>query len=375
MSHPFTYSHHEYTDRELNLLQAEKGVRVRVLFSPDAFVRQRFGGISRYFAELHTELVDEGVDARLFAGLNDNLYVTGRRGDKLRKLPRRVRLLLSRASFRAYSATQRGRHVIHPTYYSPVVSGHQPQVCTFYDLIHHKYADYFGPKDDTAERQRFWARRADRIIAISKSTADDLVSVLGVEPEKISVIHLGVRIPLVRPNRNPDDYLLYVGNRGGYKNWRMVVDALQDRDLRAIRLICSGGGPATPAEKSFLEKRRLAHRVEFLQAGEETLSRLYQRALALVYPSMYEGFGLPPLEAMARGVPVVAARAASIPEVVGDAALLFDPHQCDDLISKLRCLDSSTCRELERRGPARAQTFTWKRTAQQTIDVYRTLLP
>jgi glycosyltransferase involved in cell wall biosynthesis len=142
-----------------------------------------------------------------------------------------------------------------------------------------------------------------------------------------------------------------------------------------LRLVCSGGGAPTSEENALLADRGVSDRVEFVQANEVTLDRLYQRALALVYPSLYEGFGLPTLEAMAREVPVVAARAASIPEVVGDAALLFDPHELDGLVHALqRLFDTSTREDLKRRGIARARTFSWSRTAQQMISVYRDVL-
>lgn len=347
---------------------------MRVLFSPDAFVNQQFGGVSRYFAELHTELVKLGVDARIFPGLHDNAYVPGGRTRVPRKVPQRLRLFLSSQAFRAYAVGQRGTHILHPTYYSAKSFGRQPQVCTFYDLIHLRYAQQFA-SDRTAERQRIWARRADRIIAISHSTARDLVSMLDVPEDKVSVVHLGVRVPRVPAQRNADTYVMYVGKRGGYKNWRIVVDALQDPQLADLRLVCSGGGPATVEERALLENRRVADRVSFVATDETMLRRLYRGALGLVYPSLYEGFGLPPLEAMALGVPVVAARAASIPEVVGDDALLFDPHETDDLVHALRrLLDTATREELERRGPIRARMFSWERTARQTVEVYRSLL-
>ncbi len=346
---------------------------MRVLFSPDVFVTQRFGGVSRYFAELHTELVKLGVDARLFSGLHDNAHIPGGH-PALGSLPLRPRLFLSGRTFRLYAAAQRAAHIVHPTYYSAEAFGRRPHVCTFYDLIHHKYPGQFR-NDTTAERQRLWARRADRIIAISHATARDLVSVLGVPEEKISVVHLGVRIPRPRTQRRADAYVLYVGNRGGYKNWRIVVEALRDPRLKDLRLVCSGGGPANREEQAFLESRHMARRVTFVAADDVTLSRYYRGALGLVYPSLYEGFGLPPLEAMAEGVPVVAARAASIPEVVGDAALLFDPREVDDLVHALcRLLDASVREQLERRGAERARMFSWESTARQTADVYRSLL-
>ncbi|MBA2945191.1 glycosyltransferase family 4 protein [Streptomyces sp. PSKA28] len=350
---------------------------MRVLFSPDVFVRQRFGGVSRYFAELHTGLIKAGIDAQIFPGLHNNQYIA-RRGARtgLRQLPVGSRLLLSKAAFAAYSMTQPKACVVHPTYYtSSMLPGARPHVCTFHDLIHLRYPLYFAPSDNTVDRQRFWAARADRIIAVSEATAQDLVSMLGVPSSKITVVHHGVHIPNVATRNASGDHLLYVGGRSGYKNWRILVEALRAPELASLRLMCSGGGAPTNEEKRLLADSRLSRRVDFVQADEETLCRLYQSAVALVYPSLYEGFGLPPLEAMARGVPVIASRAASIPEVVSDAALLFSPCNLDELVDAIgRVLDTSTREELTRRGLARARMFPWSKTTQRTIDVYREVL-
>lgn len=345
---------------------------MRVLFSPDMFVKQNVGGITRYFSELHAGLKDGGVDARIFAGLHSNEYIGGNAAKHLRRIPSLPRLILSHGAFTAYAITQRDRAVIHPTYYTAhPVPGKFPHVCTFYDLIHVRFA----PKDGIIDRQRFWARRSDKIIAISHATAEDLANLLHVPRHKIAVIHLGTHIPHQQPRRNPDDYLLYVGARDGYKNWSIVIDALRAPELSGLRLVCCGGRGPTSHEMKLLEDRGLRNRVDFVQADEETLDRLYRRAVALVYPSLYEGFGLPPLEAMARGVPVVASSASSIPEVVGDAALLFDPEDSDALVHAVSSLFDTATREVcEKRGLARARMFPWSRTVQQTIDVYRDVL-
>ncbi|MFD1663682.1 glycosyltransferase family 4 protein [Streptomyces caeni] len=352
-------------------------VQVRVLFSPDVFVRQRVGGVSRYFSELHAGLKEAGVDARLFAGLHDNQYIARSPARAmLGRLPWRSRLLLSDAAFAAYSAAQRRPGVVHPTYYtSSAVPGGRPHVCTFYDLIHLRYPDSFASGADTVDRQRFWARRADRVIAISEATAQDLVSLLGVPREKITVVHLGVHMPDVTAEKKTSDYILYVGGRAGYKNWRIVVQGLRARELAQLRLVCAGGGAPTDEEKTLLEDCGLSRRVEFVQADERALCGLYRSAVALVFPSLCEGFGLPPLEAMARGVPVVAARAASIPEVVGDAALLFDPRSPDELVYSLgRLLNTATRDEFAKRGLSQARKFPWSKTVNRTIEVYRELL-
>jgi glycosyltransferase involved in cell wall biosynthesis len=162
--------------------------------------------------------------------------------------------------------------------------------------------------------------------------------------------------------------VLFVGDRGGYKNFAGLVEALRAPALEDIQLVCYGGGP-------FRKGETLPRRALHLSGSDELLAQLYRQAAALVYPSVYEGFGLPALEAMACHCPVVCSNAGSLPEIVGTAAELFDPRDPAAIADAVeRVLTSSgRAQELRTRGAERAKQFTWERCAMETRQVYRRL--
>ncbi|MBN1422537.1 MAG: glycosyltransferase family 4 protein [Planctomycetes bacterium] len=232
--------------------------------------------------------------------------------------------------------------------------------------------------------------RVDRVIASSASTRRDLIEILRLAPEKVTVVHLGMG-PVERPQAEEIDAvyrnfgierpaIVYpVGTITARKNlvrafeaFRTVLD--QGRD---IRLVLTGIGGLPPAEASAIETLGLAphvRRVCFEERRE--LFCLLAGADAAIYPSLYEGFGFPALEALACGAPLVASNVSSIPEVVGDAGLLVDPRDPGAIAAAIvRILDDPDLRrDLAARGPDRARGFSWDRCADRTIEVYEEVL-
>jgi len=360
-------------------------VDVRVVFGPEVF-GQRYGGISRYYVELHRRLPAHGVDSRILAGAHQNAYlrgVPGVRGIEVPAALRRERLRVLREGANdalAVAALRLGssRAVYHQTYYQ----GHAgerhrgPHVVTAYDLVHAKFPEHFPADDPTVAQQRRVFDRADLVLAISATTKADLVEVFGIHPDRILVTHLGVSPagPVGRAAGLDEPFLLYVGQRFGYKNWARCMAAFAASGLaRAMRAVCTGL-PFTPDELALLEELGLTGRVLHVPADDELLDALYREARAFVYPSLYEGFGLPPLEAMVRGCPVVAARAGSIPEVLGDAAVYADPVEVDSLAAALvEATRPERRAELASRGCEQAAGYTWDATARATAEAYRGL--
>jgi glycosyltransferase involved in cell wall biosynthesis len=235
-------------------------------------------------------------------------------------------------------------------------------------------------------------RRANHVIADSQATADDLNTLYNVPRERISVILSGVDARF-RPDAsagNEDQllrakygignapFILAVGTLQRRKNHLGLVRAFATLRDTAVHLVIAGGkGWLYDDVLAEIRAARLTDRVTFTGFVDDAdLPALYRAARVLAFPSFYEGFGLPPLEAMASGTPVVSANTSSLPEVVGDAALTVDPHDVAALGAALaRALaDGAWRRDAIARGLARASTFTWRRAAEQLISVYDRVL-
>jgi alpha-1,3-rhamnosyl/mannosyltransferase len=269
-----------------------------------------------------------------------------------------------------------------------------PAVVTVHDLIHlrfprrrrHPMAPLYA-----RVMLRLAVRRGRRVITVSESTRRDLIERLGARPERIRVIPNGVGAPFAPaepPGRAGDPalaalgvappYFLFVGNPLPHKNVVGLLDAFAGLPPALGRLVLAGIPPAArPHLDGLLAARGLEDRVRALAPlPAATLARLYQEARAVVCPSLWEGFGLAALEAMACGAPVVAANRGGLPEVVGDAGLLVDPTSVDALREGMYTLATQEPLRaaLRVRGLARARAFSWRHVAEATVAVYREAL-
>ena len=268
-----------------------------------------------------------------------------------------------------------------------------PTVLTIHDLIpqllpqHHKplnrwYLNWTMP---------LYCRRANHIIAVSEATRRDLLATYHLPPEKVSVIHEAAS-PRFRPQPEsaqvrvrkmyglPEEYLLYVGTIEPRKNLERLLEAWTPlrRSGECPPLVIVGKrGWLSDSFYAALEASPVHEDIILTGYVQDAdLPVIYGAATAFVWPSLYEGFGLPPLEAMACGTPVVCANASSMPEVVGDAALLFDPQDSDALKATMRQIvaDADLRVELRERGLVRSSKFSWSRAAAETLAVYTQLL-
>jgi glycosyltransferase involved in cell wall biosynthesis len=272
--------------------------------------------------------------------------------------------------------------IVHRTYYSfpPYPSNSYKTVLTVYDMIHEIYPGLFSSKDQTSALKRQAVKTSDHIICISHSTKNDLLHYFNVDPSKVSVVHLGVRhnstdVAAYKHNR---PYLLYVGSRYGYKNFRFFLEAYHSSDfLRShYDVICFGGGSFSFSELNFFRSIDCSLSNIFnLQGSDSLLKSLYLGASCLVYPSLYEGFGIPPLEAMHYGCPVICSNSSSLPEVVGSSAVLFDPKSplsikaaIESTLSQPTLLD-----ELISSGKVQSLEFSWLKCANHTFNIYKSL--
>lgn len=360
---------------------------MRVAIDPYIFSIQVAGGISRYFASLAEGISRAGHDLSVVAGIHRNIHLANTSGVRVSgaywRTPWRytTRALLCLNS--QYSRYEIGRikpSVVHETYYSGRDAGYRniPSVVTVHDMIHELFPGDFPGNDSTSSLKRASVSRARHVICVSENTKNDLLRLCDLRPERVSVVHHGVT-PLsteflVKPLDIGRPYFLYVGNRGGYKNFRRFVQAFAlSKDLvRSASVLCFGGGAFGADEANLINSLGLDSVVSHMYGADSDLASAYRGAIALVYPSTYEGFGLPPLEAMQNGCAVTCSNVSSIPEVVGDAGLYFDPTDEDSIADSLqRMLTDRTMRtNYIQRGYARAKKFSSDTCISATLSAY-----
>ena len=366
---------------------------MRTVFDHQIFSFQSYGGISRYVVKLARELRLLQVDAKILAPLHINKYLIGEvekyhYGWGLDKFPPKTTRLFNalNRSIVSLKIHQLKPDILHETYYSPksIKGRFSGRILTVYDMIHEKFSSEFNKKDPTTRFKQIAVSRADHIICISHHTKRDLCDLFSVPAEKVSVVHLG--FDLLAPEsaskkilETGRPYLLYVGSRIGYKNFYSTLQAVASKpDLaKKFDIVAFGGGAFTMQEQKFIFRLGFStSSVRQVDGDDSKLSMLYTNAAAFIYPSLYEGFGLPPLEAMAHGCPVVASNTSSIPEVIGSAGQYFDPSDIDaqaEAISKV-VFDESNKAHLIVNGLNRVNMFTWSRCAADTLEIYKKIL-
>lgn len=367
---------------------------MKIIYDHQIFSRQKYGGISRYFHEISNRIPElRGDDVEIFAPLHVNAYGKNSNkpslnGIRLGKFPGSAIAfgLANAVAGNIFVRSRKNVAIFHETYYSTIdyAPSSAKRIITVYDMIHELFPGSFSKADRTRWIKKSAVLRADHVICISECTRRDLIRLTDIPVEKTSVVYLGQSLTeshdsnAALPNF-PKPYLLYVGKRHGYKNFECLIAAYgQSTSLkREFSIVCFGGGQLTIDESSIMRRIGLRPADVVCLAGDDSmLAGLYSSASALIYPSLYEGFGIPPLEAMARGCPVICTNTSSLPEVVGGAAELFDPRSQDALRDAIeRVVNSSTnSRRLIALGYERIKTFSWDKCAQNTLNEYNRVL-
>jgi glycosyltransferase involved in cell wall biosynthesis len=361
---------------------------MRVTYDHQIFSWQKYGGVSRYFFEVARRIREfDGYDVRILSPLFANKYlkndhslsVWGRYVETLPK-PTRVAQIFN-AGLVKWKLHRDSPDIVHETYYlgKKLASSKSKTVVTVFDMIHEKFPECFPKNDRTVQFKKASIQRADHIICISENTRSDLIEMLGVGRDRTSVVHLAhslnrpVECPVQRVTDRP--YIVYVGARDGYKNFSGLIRALGMSELlkNNFSLVCFGGGPFKSKEREEMAREGIPPDRTFnLQGGDELLENVYRGAAALVYPSLYEGFGLPPLEAMSVDCPVVTSRTSSLPEVCGEAAEYFDPDRPEAMAIAIEHAVASNERrqELIALGRLQVKRFSWDTCAKQTAAIY-----
>lgn len=369
-------------------------MNMKVTYDYQVFAIQEYGGISRYYHEISSRIAQmEGFEAKILCPLYVNEYFDEyisnrqiRQGIKIDNIVKTYTLKqIINQAISNLILSKSGTDIIHETLYTTRIIGNKnhKRVVTVYDMIDEKFAAIRDPDGTLARTKALAVKRADRVICVSKRAQKDLLEILDVDEKKISTIYLGAKpnFSLGKDHQqipNLDKpFLLYVGTRVEYKNFDGLLTAYHHSQKinEDFQLVCFGGGRFSSVENAKIADLKLQGKVIQVSGDDNKLAYLYRHATAFIYPSLYEGFGIPPLEAMAFDCPVICSNISSIPEVVGDAGEYFDPYDADSIIDAIEKVVYSNDRssQLKQLGHDRTKLFSWDLCAEQTSQVYRSL--
>ena len=372
---------------------------MQVFFDEQIFLTEDAGGISRYICTLAEHMARcPDVSVTVFGGISRNIHLRRLAGNaSLRKISavrrdhwrintqvKRLSRFWRRLTF--LSVRCRASTVVyHPSYYAvdPFIARRaDATVVTFHDMIPewlHERSPSKG-SDHLPAQKAGTLRLADAVLVVSEATRRDLEHYHPGARGKTTVTPLATCLGEITPAPLPDciprDFFLYVSNnREGYKNGMSLMRALALLAERfpEINAVFFGGRAFSSDENEWLRKNGLENRVLHVTGEDPLLAACYQHATALVYPSLYEGFGLPVLEAMQLGCPVITSPNSSLPEVAGEAAVYVDPRDTATLARVMSRMftDESWRGSLVNRGLSRSTLFSWGKTAAQTVNVYQ----
>jgi glycosyltransferase involved in cell wall biosynthesis len=384
---------------------------MKVFYDHQIFEHQQYGGISRYYSRLISHTKDRSDVNYILSLINSsNQYLkeipevaATLSGDsdyyhkflgglefpgkwklyqqRNKWLPGRIRKNLNYSEKMLREASF---DLFHPTdfdnYFLKYI-GNRPFVVTVHDMIDEYFPEYsfhVHSNYKTSIKEQL-IKKAAGVIAVSHSTKHDLLERFSVDEKKIRVIHHAAdEMPIYSYEPIMSGcYFLFVGKRSHYKNFYFFLQAIQPFLLndREIKIVCVGA-PFNGKEYAFFRDLQIEASVINMSADDSTLGNLYKYARAFVYPSLYEGFGLPILEAFQCECPVMVSNTSSLPEIAGDAALFFSPKDIHSVRSAFKRMltDDFMRKDLIEKGRQQLQKFSWRATSEQTFDFYKSIV-
>lgn len=357
---------------------------MKIFFDYQIFLLQKYGGVSTYYFNLANQLIKKNHEPKIISPLylslldediiKNNVIV----GKRINQIPRFTTKIITKFNdlFFEYYVKKNKPQIIHHTYYNKIFNfNNVKKIITVYDLIHEKFYKKGALKKKSIGQ-------ADHIICISKNTQQELIDVYKIDPKKTSVVYLASKFHYsdsISVVKKFDPFLLFVGDRFKYKNFKNFIKSVSRSKLlkNKIKIICFGTFPFTKDELDFFRAEQMQiNNIIFLNGDDELLKTLYLNSVALVYPSLYEGFGLPIIEAMSLGCPVCCSNTSSIPEVAGQAANYFDASDIDSITNSIEevVFSSEKRSKLIEKGFIQNKKFSWGKTTDDTLTIYNSVI-
>jgi glycosyltransferase involved in cell wall biosynthesis len=368
---------------------------VKIILDPQIFQQQKYGGISRYYIEIFS-IISKKKDVEIILPTYPTSNVYLNKNTLLNKSLGKVNLLIRILNFFGIStrtkikkqnrklfirAMKQDYDLFIPTYYNTYFLnslGSKPFVLTVYDMIHELFPQYFEESDTTAKDKLVLMEKASKIIAVSQNTKNDIIKIYPhIDAAKIEVIYHGNSINIESSSKVdlPSNYILFVGTRSFYKNFTFLINSITEllKKDPSLHVVCAGGGEFIEEEKNHIKSLGFEKQIIHKTFEENELGQFYQKAKCFVFPSMYEGFGIPVLESMACGCPVILGNHSSFPEVAGDAGVYFDINKSEDLMEKVNFIlkDENARKEFILKGYKQVSKFDWEVAAEQCLKLYK----
>lgn len=372
---------------------------MHIFFDQTIFMEQRYGGISRYICELGYHLASaQNIKVIIFGGWTKNAYLQAiskhpnlkcvflKRRDSFRinSIAKQFSRLWQRAYF-VLCIKNKKRTIYHSSFFEfdPYIKKHcVGMVTTFHDMIAEMENGQAKYSKAHLRNKALAAEHCNQILVVSKNTQKDLLKQYPSTRQKSHVTYLGSSLSLPKQetpsiDKLPKNYFLIIGNRSGYKNGLNSLKAFYstNKAYPHINLVLCGGPPLSADEKKILQDAE--KNVLQIHVNDQSLCLAYQKAIALLYPSLYEGFGIPVLEAMRNNCPVITSHKSSLPEVAGDAGIYCDPEDAINIAKLMKKLseDENFRKKYIKKGQVQSKNFSWEITAQKTAEIYKKVLP
>lgn len=355
---------------------------IKILYESSIFLHQNVGGISKYITSLNDQLINKKINSKIFAPLTINQYLSNKKKNnfyifKFKRIPKFCRkffFFINDILTLIYVVITKP-DIIHLSYYNNffVKNLKIPFVITVYDLIHEKMN-----LNQLQFKKKLLLEKAKHIICISKQTKKDLIKFYKIEKQKISVIYLGIKKTNFKKKIVREKFLLFVGDRGRYKNFQLLVKAFSKSKFlkKKYKIICFGGGIFNANEKTLFKKFGIKNNIIQIKGDDKKLKNLYQKASLYISLSKNEGFGLTLLEAMQYECPVVCSDIPVFREIYKNSCIYVKNKNINSIKKGIENLLKSKKKQkdLVSRGRKIANKFTWKKCALFTTEVYKKVL-